>query len=77
MGWFYARTGSIIPSVAFHWVNNTATYAIYVLMPQAEDMTLLQFFGGNSVRVALAILFSMFLLLPAFYQLNLRMCKAK
>lgn len=77
LGWFYARTGSIIPSVAFHWVNNTATYAIYVLMPQAEDMTLLQFFGGNSVRVALAILFSMFLLLPALYQLNLRMCKAK
>lgn len=76
LGWLYYRTGSILPGVALHWVNNTVAYITYKLMPQAEDMTLSQLFGGDNVRILLAMLFSMCILLPAIYQLNGRMKRA-
>jgi len=76
LGWLYYRTGSILPGVALHWVNNTVAYIIYKLMPQVEDMTLSQLFGGDTVRILLAMLCSMCILLPAIYQLNLRMKRA-
>lgn len=77
LGWMYLRTGSILPGVAFHWVNNTAVYASYILMPQAADLTLSQLFGGDSVRIALSIVFSLFILVPALFQLNANMGKEK
>jgi len=73
LGWMYQRTGSILPGVVLHWMNNTVAYAITVLMPQAEDLTLTQLFGGDVVRVLLAMAFSLCILLPAVFQLNLRM----
>lgn len=69
LGWMYRRTGSILPGVAFHWVNNTVVYAIIILAPQVEDMTLRQVFGSN-IRVLMAIGCSLCILLPALYQLN-------
>lgn len=75
LGWMYSRTGSILPGVAFHWVNNTAVYIIMTLMPQLEDMTMKQVFGSD-VRVALAILCSLCIIVPALFQLNLRMKRA-
>lgn len=73
LGWMYYRTGSILPGVAFHWVNNTVAYVLYNLYPN-PDMKLVDLFG--SVRnVGAAIIFSLFILLPAIYQLNMRMQK--
>lgn len=69
LGWMYLRTGSILPGVAFHWANNTAVYAVIVLAPQWESMTLTQVFG-SSTRVAMAIGCSLCILLPALFQLN-------
>lgn len=80
LGWMYYRTGSIIPGVVYHWVNNSVVYAVghisYVLDPtNTGEETLLEMFGGSQIRMALAIVFSLMILLPAIYQLNLRLKK--
>lgn len=72
LGWMYFRTGSIIPGVAFHWVNNTVAYVLYNILPD-PDVPLYVLLGGNGRAVALSLLFSMCILLPSVYQLNMRM----
>lgn len=69
LGWMYFRTGSILPGVAFHWANNTVSYAIVYLMPSAETLPLRQVFGSD-LRVLMAMGCSLCILLPALYQLN-------
>lgn len=76
LGWMYYRTGSIVPGVVVHWVNNSVAYAMYNISKAAYgtgDPTMAQMFGEQ--RVALAVLFSLCILTPAIYQLNLRMKK--
>jgi hypothetical protein len=70
LGWMYYRTGSILPGVAFHWANNSVAYVLYNLYPN-PDMKLVELFG-NQRTVGAAIIFSLFILLPAIYQLHLR-----
>lgn len=74
LGWFYWRTNSIIPGVAYHWVNNTVAYVLYNLYPNPA-LRLIDVFG-NTRGVAAAVAFSLLILLPALYQLYLRMCPA-
>jgi membrane protease YdiL (CAAX protease family) len=77
LGWMYYRTGSILPGVVVHWVNNSMAYALYNISKAAYgtgDPTMAQLFGEQ--RVLLAILFSLCILIPAIYQLNLRMKRA-
>ncbi len=73
LGWMYYRSGSILPGVALHWVNNTVAYATYLLYPNASDMKLIEVFGGDYLRLSLSIVFSLCFLLPAIYQLNQRL----
>ena len=75
LGWMYYRTGSILPGVAFHWVNNTVAYFMYNFYPDPH-LDLIKFFGNQRTIMA-AILFSLFILVPALYQLHLRMQKAE
>lgn len=70
LGWMYTRTGSILPGVAFHWVNNTVVYVGCVLAPYMQDMTLTEIFRGSTLNAVLAVVFSLFILIPALYQLN-------
>lgn len=70
LGWLYSRTGSILPGVTVHWVNNTAAFVFVRLFPQLSDTTLTDFFNGDTTRVALSIVFSLFILLPAIYQIK-------
>lgn len=73
LGWIYSRTGSILPGVAYHWVNNTIVFAAARLLPpQLADGSLTDLFGGDHRRMALAIIFSLFIFVPAIYQLNVR-----
>ena len=72
MGWMYYRTGSILPGVLLHWVNNTVAYVSVNIMPGMSDMTLEQVFGSTQ-RVLMAVGFSLCLLLPAIFQLQQRM----
>jgi len=73
LGWMYYRTGSIIPGVAFHWANNTVAYIMIKLYPDPK-MQLIDILGTER-NVAIAVVFSLFILLPAIYQLNLWMRK--
>ena len=75
LGWLYYRTRSIAPGVIYHLVNNSIAYVMYNLYPD-PDMRLIDLFGTQRT-VAAAVLFSLFILLPALYQLNLRLRKAQ
>ena len=79
LGWLYYRTDSIIPGVMVHWVNNSVAFAIGHIMMAIDpaskgDITLAQLFGSD-VRVLMAVVFSLMIMLPAIYQLNLRLKK--
>jgi CAAX amino terminal protease family protein len=69
---FY-RTGSIIPGFVLHWVNNTIVYVVANLMPGFEDASLSQLSNGRPIVIALYIVFSLCILMPALVQLNMRM----
>lgn len=73
LGWMYTRTGSIVPGVAYHWANNTAAYVMFHLYHNPES---LQDIVGPGMRpVLMALLFSLCILIPSLFQLNLRMKK--
>ena len=72
LGWIYSRTGSVLPGIVYHWVNNTIVFVVVRMMPQFADSNLIEIFGGDHKRVGLAIIFSMFILLPSIYQLAVR-----
>lgn len=71
LGWMYWRTGSIIPGIVYHWVNNSVAYVMENLMPGVEHLS--DLFGGDHTRMVLSIVFSLCILLPALYQLNMNM----
>ena len=75
LGWLYYRSGSIIPGIVLHWVNNTVAYVAYNLMPWAADAKLIDLFGGNERTVWLSLLCSACIFLPALFQLAVRMKK--
>lgn len=75
LGWLYYRTDSILPGIVYHWVNNTFAYVFYNLYPD-PSLQLSELFG-SSRTVYGAVFFSLLILVPALYQLNLRLHKAK
>lgn len=75
IGWMYYRTGSIIPGIVFHWVNNSAAYVISNLIPNSENATLVELFGGDQHAVYMALGCSCCLIFPALFQLYLRLKK--
>ena len=72
LGWMYWRTGSILPGMAYHWANNSAAYLIYNVYPN-PDIKLIDIFQGSQQHVWMALGFSMLVLLPALFQLNVWM----
>ncbi len=76
LGWMYWRTGSILPGMAYHWINNSAAYVIYNLYPN-PDIKLVDVFKGSELHVYMALGFSLLILLPALYQLHLWMHRAE
>ena len=78
LGWLYWRTGSIAPGVVYHCVSNSVVFFASRLLPVLnEDDGLLQLFGGDSRRETLAVIFSMFIVLPSLYQLVIRTRKRR
>lgn len=75
LGWLYERTGSIVPGVVAHVVNNTVCFILARLYINNPDITVSELFGSQG-RALLAVLFSLFIFLPALYQLHLRLKKA-
>lgn len=72
LGWMYHRSGSIIPGVVYHWVNNTVVYVMYNLMPEMADGKLIDLFNGSNHTMMLGIFFSLCIFIPALFQLNKR-----
>ena len=73
LGWLYYRTNSIIPGMAYHWINNSVAYVIYHLDPN-PDLTLTDLFGSERMSL-MAVGFSFCIFLPALFQLSLRLKK--
>ncbi|MGI6222700.1 MAG: CPBP family intramembrane glutamic endopeptidase [Prevotella sp.] len=77
MGWLYYRTDSIFPGVVFHWMNNTVAFIMFNLMPEINDGKLIDLFHGNTRVMVMGLICSVIIMLPAFFQLNQRMKRAK
>jgi membrane protease YdiL (CAAX protease family) len=77
LGWMYYRTGSILPGVVFHWVNNTVAFVMFNLMPQMADGKLIDLFHGDTRTMWMGLLFSLCILLPSLFQLWQRMRPAE
>ena len=77
LGWLYYRTGSIIPGIVLHWVNNSVAYVLFNLMPEASDGKLIDFFHGDEKLMLGGIAFSLCILIPSIFQLALRMKKVE
>ncbi len=73
LGWLYYRTNSIVPGMIYHWVNNSVAYVMYNLYPN-PDITLIDLFGSERT-VLMAVGFSFCLLVPALFQLSMRLEK--
>lgn len=76
LGWMYYRTGSILPGMAYHWFNNSVAYVLYNVYPD-PDIRLADIFKGSEQHVLMAVGFSLLILVPALYQLYLRMKTAE
>lgn len=73
LGWMYERTGSVLPGIIYHWINNTVAYLLYHAYPD-PDITLTEVFGSQS-HALMAVGFSLLIVVPSIYQLYLRMRK--
>lgn len=74
LGWMYYRTGSILPGMVYHWVNNSVAFAI-CFTAKDNNAQLIDLFGGSQRYVLMAVGFSLLILLPSLFQLNLWMRK--
>lgn len=73
LGWMYERTRSVLPGIVFHWANNTLAYLAFLAYP-SPDIRLVDILGDN-IHVVMAVVFSLFILVPAIYQLNSRLSR--
>ena len=73
LGWLYYRTGSIVPGVVLHWVNNSIAYVLVNLLPQTANSNLIDLFNGDQRAVWMSLGFSLCILLPSLFQLAVRM----
>ena len=76
LGWMYYRTGSLVPGILLHWVNNTMAYVLANIMPQS-DGKLIDLFHGDEKTMYYAVGFSLCIMIPSFIQMIIRLKKAK
>ena len=68
LGWMYWRTSSILPGMAYHFVNNAVAYVMANIVAD-PNAPLIMYFGGSTTLELQAVLFSLCIALPALYQL--------
>lgn len=77
LGWLYYRTGSILPGVLFHWVNNTMAFLTVALFPELPiDAKLIELFAGDTTALITAVSASALIFIPTLYALNKLMKRA-
>jgi len=70
LGWLFVKTGSIVPGLIIHWVNNSMAYVMANLFPTLPaDAHLAEYVGGSQTAVLQAVLCSLLIALPSLYQL--------
>lgn len=70
LGWLFVKTGSIVPGLLVHWINNTVAYVMVNVFPTLPiDAPLKDYVGGSDAAVARAVICSLMIFLPALYQL--------
>ena len=47
LGWMYYRTGSLVPGILLHWVNNTMANVLANIMPQSDGKLIDRFLGDE------------------------------
>lgn len=70
LSWLAYRSGSIIPGILMHTINNSTAFVLYMAYPQSVDMKLIEFFGNSWLRLGGATALSLLLFVPAVLQLN-------
>ena len=70
LSWLAYRTGSIVPGILLHAINNSLAFVLYHLYPESVDMQLIEFFGNSWLRLGGAVALSLLIFIPALYQLN-------
>lgn len=73
LGWMAYRSGSIVPGILLHVINNSVAFVLYQVYPQSYDMTLIDFFGNSALRLTGAIVLSLCIFIPALRQLHLHL----
>lgn len=73
LGWMYYRTGSILPGLVFHGVNNSVAYLMFNLLPEMNDGKLIDLFHGDDRMMYGGLFFSLCIFVPSLLQLMRRM----
>lgn len=73
LGWMYYRTGSVVPGIVLHWVNNSVAFVMFSLMPKMADGKLIDLFHGDSRTMISGLAFSLCILVPSLFQLSRRL----
>ncbi len=70
LGWLYWRSGSILPGIVLHWVNNTVAFLLTFLYPELSDAKTIDLFGGNVVLMWVAFVVSVVVFLVCLWRLR-------
>ena len=70
LGWTYYRTGSILPGIVFHWVNNSTAFLLYKIFPGKTDAKLIELCNGNTVIMYSVLAISFLLVAVSFWQVT-------
>lgn len=68
-GWLYWRTGSIVPGLVLHCVNNLSAVFLCRLLPTGVDARITDLYGGDTLRTVLALCCSLAIILASLFQI--------
>lgn len=76
LGWLYYRTGSIVPSLVLHCVNNLCAIMLSRMLPGGAEANLTDLYGGDALRITLALACSLAIALASLYQISEHLSRA-
>ena len=77
LGWLYYRTGSVVPGMLYHCINNSTAFLLAWMFPDVKtDAHLIEYFGGNATMLNVSVIVSVSIAIPCIWQLNRMMRRA-
>ena len=77
LAWLCLRTGSILPAIVFHWVNNITAFTIAQIAPEWQDKTLTELFHSSTPLIIAVVLLSTICLIIALVQIQRHTAQGK